>query len=73
MHCDAIAPGERVLLIDDLVATGGTAEAAIRVIQKLGGEIVGCACIIDIPGLGGSRRIAGLGHRVVSLVGFEGE
>jgi len=73
MHCDAIAPGERVLLIDDLVATGGTAEAAIRVIQKLGGEIVGCACIIDLPGLGGSRRIAGLGHRVVSLVGFEGE
>jgi adenine phosphoribosyltransferase len=73
MHRDAIAPGERVLLVDDLVATGGTAEAAIRVIEKLGGEIVGCACIIDLPDLGGSRRIAGLGHHIVSLVQFEGE
>ena len=63
MHRDAIAPGERVLLVDDLVATGGTAEAAIRVIQKLGGEVVGCAVIIDLPALGGSRRIASLGHR----------
>jgi adenine phosphoribosyltransferase len=73
MHRDAVSPGERVLLVDDLVATGGTAEAAIRVIEKLGGRIVGCACIIDLPALGGSRRIAALGHRVVSLVEFEGE
>ena len=73
MHRDALAPGERVLLIDDLVATGGTAEAAIRVIAKLGGEIVGCASIIDLPDLGGSRRIASLGHHLVSLVQFEGE
>jgi adenine phosphoribosyltransferase len=73
MHRDAVAPGERVLVVDDLIATGGTAEAAIRVIQKLGGEIVGCACIIDLPGLGGSRRIEALGHRIVSLVEFEGE
>jgi adenine phosphoribosyltransferase len=73
MHRDAVAPGERVLLVDDLVATGGTAEAAIRVIEKLGGEIVGCAAIIDLPALGGSRRIAALGHRLVSLVEFEGE
>jgi adenine phosphoribosyltransferase len=73
MHRDAIAPGERVLLVDDLVATGGTAEAAIRVIQKLGGEIVGCAVIIDLPALGGSQRIAALGHPIVSLVEFEGE
>jgi adenine phosphoribosyltransferase len=72
MHRDAVAPGERVLLIDDLVATGGTAEAAIRVIEKLGGKIVGCSCIIDLPALGGSRRIAALGHRIVSLVEFEG-
>ena len=73
MHRDAIAPGERVLLVDDLVATGGTAEAAIRVIEKLGGKIVGCACIVALPELGGSRRIAGLGHQLVSLVDFEGE
>jgi adenine phosphoribosyltransferase len=72
MHRDAIATGERVLLVDDLVATGGTAEAAIRLIGSLGGEIVGCACVIDLPDLGGSRRIAGLGHRLVSLVEFEG-
>jgi adenine phosphoribosyltransferase len=72
MHRDAIAVGERVLLVDDLVATGGTAEAAIRLIGSLGGEIVGCACVIDLPDLGGSRRIAGLGHRLVSLVEFEG-
>jgi adenine phosphoribosyltransferase len=73
MHRDAVAPGERVLLIDDLIATGGTAEAAIRVIEKLGGQIMGCAAIIDLPALGGSRRIAALGHRLVSLVEFEGE
>jgi adenine phosphoribosyltransferase len=73
MHRDAVAPGERVLLIDDLIATGGTAEAAIRVIEKLGGEMVGCAAIIDLPALGGSRRITALGHRLVSLVEFEGE
>ncbi len=73
MHRDAVSPGERVLLVDDLVATGGTAEAAIRVITKLGGEIVGCAVIIDLPDLGGSRRIAALGHRFVSIVAFEGE
>lgn len=73
MHRDAVSPGERVLLVDDLVATGGTAEAAIRVIEKLGGQVVGCAVIIDLPDLGGSRRIAALGHRLVSLVAFEGE
>lgn len=73
MHRDAVTPGERVLLIDDLVATGGTAEAAIRVIEKLGGVIAGCACIVDLPELGGSRRLAGLGHPLVSLVQFEGE
>ena len=73
MHRDAVAPGERVLLIDDLIATGGTAQAAIRVIEQLGGEIVGCAAIIDLPALGGSRRITDLGHRLVSLVEFEGE
>jgi adenine phosphoribosyltransferase len=73
MHRDAIAPGERVLLVDDLVATGGTAEAAIRVIEKLGGRIVGCAFIIDLPALGGKRRIAALGHHCVSLVEFEGD
>ena len=72
MHRDAVASGERVRLVDDLVATGGTAEAAIRVIAKLGGEIVGCACIIDLPDLGGSRRIAARGTRLVSLVAFEG-
>ena len=73
IHVDALSPGERVLLIDDLVATGGTLEAAIRVIEKLGGEIVGTAVVIDLPDLGGRRRIEALGHKLVALCAFEGE
>lgn len=73
IHVDALSPGERVLLVDDLVATGGTLEAAIRVIEKLGGEIVGTAAVIDLPDLGGRRRIEALGHKLVALCAFEGE
>ena len=73
IHVDALSPGERVLLVDDLVATGGTLEAAIRVIEKLGGEIVGTAVVIDLPDLGGRRRIEALGHKLVALCAFEGE
>ena len=64
---------ERVLLVDDLIATGGTAEAAARVIQKLGGEIVACAFVIELPDLGGRTRLEKQGHRVLSLCEFEGE
>jgi adenine phosphoribosyltransferase len=73
MHTDAIAPGERVLLIDDLIATGGTAEAAIHVIEQAGGQIVGVGVVIDLPEVGGRKRIEALGHQLVALCAFEGE
>ena len=73
MHTDAIAPGERVLLIDDLIATGGTAEAAIHVIEQAGGQIVGVGVVIDLPEVGGRTRIEALGHELVALCAFEGE
>ncbi len=65
IHDDAIAAGERVLLVDDLLATGGTAEAGIKLIERLGGRIVGCAFIIDLPDLGG-RGARGCGTTCMS-------
>ena len=73
VHADALEPGERVLIVDDLIATGGTAEATIHLIGDIGAEIVGCAFVIDLPDLGGSERIAANGFPVVSLCAFEGE
>ena len=72
IHDDAILPGEKVLLVDDLLATGGTAEAGIRLIERLGAEIVGCAFIVDLPALGGRRLLEGLGMEVHALCEFEG-
>ncbi|MCZ7675164.1 MAG: adenine phosphoribosyltransferase [Roseovarius sp.] len=72
IHDDAIAAGERVLVVDDLLATGGTATAGIRLIERLGGEIVGCAFIVDLPDLGGRRRLEALGIDVHALCAFEG-
>ncbi len=73
VHVDAIAPGEQVLLVDDLIATGGTAEAAIALIQKLGGEVMGCAFVIDLPDLGGSKRLVEGGFKSFALCQFEGD
>ena len=73
VHTDAIEPGERVLLVDDLLATGGTAEAGIKLIERLGGEIVGCSFIVDLPELGGRERLGKLGMDVEVLCEFEGE
>jgi adenine phosphoribosyltransferase len=73
IHADAIGRGDRVLLVDDLAATGGTIEAAIRVIEASGGVIAGVAVVIDLPDLGGRRRIEGTGHKLVTLCEFEGE
>jgi len=73
IHLDAASHGERVLLVDDLIATGGTAEAAGNVIRKLGGEVVACAFVIELPALGGRKRLESNGHRVVALCEFEGE
>jgi len=72
IHTDAIARGEQVLLLDDLIATGGTAEAAAALIQKLGGVVMGCAFVIDLPDLGGSKRLAEIGLKPFSLCEFEG-
>jgi adenine phosphoribosyltransferase len=72
IHADAIQPGSRVLLIDDLIATGGTAEAAIKLIRRSGGEIVAAAFVIDLPDLGGAKRIAAGDVEVHTLVSFEG-
>lgn len=57
MHEDTIKPGERVLIVDDLLATGGTLEAAIKLVEQLGGEIVGVSLIVDLPFLGGSKKL----------------
>ncbi len=72
IHADAIAPGHRVLLIDDLIATGGTAEAAIQLIRRSGGEVVAAAFVIDLPDLGGAARLRAQGVNVHTLVAFEG-
>lgn len=72
MHRDAIQPGERVLLIDDLIATGGTAEAAVKLLRTLGAQIVAACFVIDLPELGGSQRLEALGVPVRSLVAFQG-
>jgi adenine phosphoribosyltransferase len=73
IHTDAIAPGEKVLLVDDLIATGGTAEAACKLIEKMGGEIVECCFIIDLPDIGGRKRLEKHGHKVFALCEFEGD
>ena len=73
IHADALAPGDRVLIIDDLIATGGTAEATVQLVADTGAEIVGCAFVIDLPDLGGSKRIGANDFRVVSLCSFEGD
>ncbi|MBL4812881.1 MAG: adenine phosphoribosyltransferase [Rhodobacteraceae bacterium] len=73
LHKDAILPGEKVLLVDDLLATGGTAEAGINLIERLGGEVIGCAFVIDLPDLGGRARLDALGMDVHALCSFEGD
>ena len=72
IHADAVNRGERVIVIDDLIATGGTAFAAIRLLERAGAHVMGCAFVIDLPELGGADRIRALGKEVVSLVAFEG-
>jgi adenine phosphoribosyltransferase len=72
MHVDALVSGERIILVDDLVATGGTAEAAVKLIKKLGGEVVAACFVIDLPDLGGAKKIEALGVPVRSLIAFEG-
>ena len=72
VHKDAVSPGERVLLVDDLVATGGTAEGAVNLLSQLGAEVVAACFIVDLPDLGGADRIRRLGVPVRTLVAFGG-
>jgi adenine phosphoribosyltransferase len=72
IHIDAIQPGEQVLLVDDLIATGGTAEAAVKLIRAHKGNVVGCSFIIDLPELGGRKRLEALDVTVLTLCEFEG-
>src|SRR6201996_8672112 len=72
IHSDAITKGERVIVVDDLIATGGTAFAAIKLLERAGANVIGCAFVIDLPDLGGADKIRALGKDVVSLVSFGG-
>ena len=72
IHIDAVDEGDRVLLVDDLIATGGTAEAAVKLLRRAGAHVVGAAFAIDLPDLGGAKRIAALDVPVSSLVMFDG-
>lgn len=72
IHDDAIRAGQTVLIVDDLLATGGTAEAGIRLVERLGGVIAGCAFIVDLPDLGGRKRLEAMGMDVHALCAFEG-
>ena len=72
IHDDAIQPGEKVLVVDDLLATGGTAEAGIKLLERLGAEITGVAVVIDLPELGGRKKIESLGVDVHTLCAFDG-
>ena len=72
MHMDAIVKGERVMLVDDLIATGGTAEAALTLLRGAGAEVVAASFVVDLPELGGAERLRRLGVPCSALVAFEG-
>ncbi len=72
MHQDAVKPGERVILVDDLIATGGTAEGACKLLKQIGAEVIAACFVIDLPELGGAQKIRAMGIPVQSLVEFSG-
>ena len=72
IHIDALKQGEHVLLVDDLIATGGTASAGIRLMERAGAEVIGCSFVIELPELGGADKLRAMGKEVKSLVAFEG-
>ncbi len=72
MHEDALVAGEKVILVDDLIATGGTAEGAVKLLQSIGAEVVAACFVIDLPELGGTKKIEALGVPVHTLIAFEG-
>lgn len=72
IHEDAVEKGESILLVDDLIATGGTAAAAVRLIERAGATVAGCSFIVDLPELGGRKKLQKMGKSVLTLVEFEG-
>lgn len=72
IHEDAYPAGSRVLIIDDLMATGGTAECAIHLVEKIGGKVLEVAVVIDLPELNGGKRLQSIGHKFFALMDFEG-
>jgi adenine phosphoribosyltransferase len=72
IHIDAFKPGETILLVDDLIATGGTASAGIRLMERAGANVIGCSFVIDLPELGGADKLRAMGKQVNTLVSFEG-
>lgn len=73
VHDDSFKPGEKILLVDDLLATGGTAEAGIKLIERMGAEVIGCAFVIDLPDIGGRAKLEAMGMDVHALCQFEGD
>lgn len=73
IHVDAVNKGDRILLVDDLIATGGTAEAAIKLLERAGADVMLCSFVVDLPDLGGSAKLKAMGKNVSSLIEFEGE
>jgi adenine phosphoribosyltransferase len=73
IHDDAIQPGEVILMVDDLLATGGTAAAGIKLVERLGGKIISCAFVIDLPDIGGRKVLEDMGMDVHALCAFEGD
>ncbi|MFD1747638.1 adenine phosphoribosyltransferase [Rhizobium helianthi] len=72
MHVDAVKPGDKVILCDDLIATGGTAEGAVKLLRQMGADVVSACFVIDLPELGGRKKLEALGVEVRTLVSFEG-
>lgn len=72
IHMDAVKPGEKVILVDDLIATGGTAVGAVQLLRQIGADVVSACFVIDLPELGGRKKLEALGVEVRTLVEFEG-
>ncbi len=72
MHVDAVEPGQKVILVDDLIATGGTAVGAVQLLRKIGADVVSACFVIDLPDLGGRQKLEALGVEVRTLVEFSG-
>ncbi|MCM2398891.1 adenine phosphoribosyltransferase [Rhizobium sp. S95] len=72
MHIDAVEPGQKVILVDDLIATGGTAVGAVQLLRKIGADVISACFVIDLPDLGGRRKLEDLGVEVRTLVEFSG-